>query len=105
MLFQFLILEIENSPETSLLILHLQGLRREIEDSFNKIAGLRLEPKLLSDPGQHEPLLNSFVDDRGMEFFKIGIFLGLRLYGKVRLVCRISQTLLAENKIFLEENC
>eukprot|EP00111_Clytia_hemisphaerica_P023172 TCONS_00068167-protein len=47
-----------------------KGLRREIENSFNKISGLRLEPKLLSDPGQHEPLLNSFVDERDDSSYK-----------------------------------
>ena len=41
-------------------------MRREIEESFNKISELRLEPKLLSDPGQHEPLLASNVEERGI---------------------------------------
>jgi len=26
---------------------------------------LRLEPKLLSDPGQHEPFCTAFVEERG----------------------------------------
>lgn len=45
-------------------------LRREIEESFNKISELRLEPKLLSDPGQHEPLLTSFVEERDDSSYK-----------------------------------
>lgn len=48
-----------------ILSFHFQELRKEIQESFRSISEMRLEPKLLSDQGQHERAYISFVEERG----------------------------------------
>lgn len=47
-----------------------KDLQKEIEENFNRISEMRLEPKLLSDQGQHEPIYSSFVDERDDSSYK-----------------------------------